>query len=584
MTDATLEHGGLVATYEDARPPVAPPPGASAAIDLTLADLRAHARHWARCTPEARGALLEQVVSGLAAIGPRLVTASLRANGLSADSHAEGEQWIAHAISIRLARLLQRSLADIARFGHPHLPHPPATRHTGQTVVHVYPDDMYEEVVLLGARAEVWMQPGIDLEETLASQAWSYRTPQSGALAAVLGAGNSSHLVAADILYRLFIEGRVVAYKFSPHNAYLAPLIAEAFAPLIRGGFLRLLTGGAAEGAYLADHPLVDTLHLTGSAATYNELVFGYGEEGEQRRAAGQQLIHKPMTAALGNVGPVIIVPGPWTAAELRTQAIALATAAVFGGGCLCATPRVIIQQRQWPERRAFFEDLAQVLGATSPRPPTHPGVYAIQAAVMARHPDTWSLGAVTPDTVPWLLIPDIDPDAEDEPCFTEELFGPVLAETALDAEDTADFIRQAVAFTNSRLWGTLAATLIIHPETLRDPQVRSAYEQALAELAYGVITVNTYPINAYYAGLTTWGAFPGSTPGDIQSGSGVTCNAAMLQHAEKSVLTAPFRPVVTPFMLDSHGMPLVARRLAEVQAHPSPLTVARMTLAPLGG
>lgn len=555
-----------------------------AAIDLALADLRARAAAWADLAPEERGALLDRVIEGLAAIGPRLVATSLEAKGLPPGGHAEGEEWIAHAISIRLARLLRRSVAEIAHSGHPHLPHPPRPGPGGQTVVQVYPDDIYEELSQLGVRAEVWMQPGVGLEETLATQAWAYRTRFAGGVTAILGAGNISFLITADILAQLFVECRVAAFKFSPNNVYLAPLIAEAYEPLIAGGYLRLLAGGSAEGAYLAHSPLVDAVHITGSEHAYSAVVFGEGPDGARRRALGHPLLHRPVTAELGNVTPVIIVPGPWSHADLQAQALALATWATINAGCLCVSPRVVIQHRQWSERRAFVEALGRALTSAPARPAFYPGVCENFEALLDLHPEARPFGTAGPGELPWVLIPDVSAEARDEPCFERELFGPMLAEVVVDAPDIPSFIRRAVSFANTRLWGTLAAAIVVHPNTLRDPHVRGAYELALFDLAYGVITVNTHPGLSYYAGMTTWGAFPGSTATNIQSGVGVVCNAAMLQRPEKSLLMAPFKPIVAPFLLGSHAMPLAARRLAEAQAHPSPLAATRLTLAALGG
>lgn len=586
MSRTTLDPDGLAPDPHRAPHPAPAElaPADRAAIDLALADLRAHAPAWADLAPEDRADLLDQVIAGLSAIGPRLVAISLEAKGLAPGGHAEGEEWIAHAISIRLARLMRRSVAEIARNGHPHLPHPPRPRPSGQTTVQVYPDDIYEELSQLGVRAEVWMQPGVGLDETLATQAWAYRTRFAGGMTVILGAGNISFLITADILYQLFVECRVAAFKFSPHNAYLAPLIAEAYAPLVAGGYLRLLAGGSAEGTYLAHSPLADAIHLTGSEQTYNAVVFGEGPDGARRRALGQPLLHRPITAELGNVTPVIIVPGPWTPADLHAQAQALATWAVINAGCLCVSPRVMIQHHQWSERRAFVEALGRALTAAPTRPAFYPGVREGQQALLDLHPEARTFGMPGPGELPWALIPDLSPEARDEPCFERELFGPIMAEAVIDAPDIPAFIRRAVTFANTRLWGTLAAAIVVHPDTLHDPQVRAAYEQALFDLGYGVICVNTHPGLSYYAGLTTWGAFPGSTATNIQSGVGVVCNAAMLQRPEKSLLMAPFKPVVAPFLLGSRAMPMAARRLAEAQAHPSPLAATRLTLAALGG
>ncbi|MCS6880957.1 MAG: aldehyde dehydrogenase family protein [Oscillochloridaceae bacterium] len=539
-----------------------------AALDAALEELRAYAGAWARLGPAQRGALLDEVLAGLVRVGPRIVEAALEAKGLPSGGHAEGEEWLNVATYVRYARLLRRSLAEIERHGHPRLPHPPYYGPGDQAVTRVYPDDIYEELTHPGMHAEVWMRPGVSLEETIATQAWAYRAPHAGQVAAVLGAGSLSSLIPLDILYQLFVEGRVVAFKFSPLNAYLEPLFAEAFMPLIASGYLRLLPGGAMVGFYLAHHPAVDHVHLTGSRETCERLL------------AGPPPLARPLTAELGNVTPVIIVPGPWKPAELEMQARALATWAVFNGGFLCYAPRVIIQQRQWALRHEFLGRFEQILAATPTRRAWHPGSEATFAAVLAGHSDVRRLGLPGKDELPWTLAPNLDPEERNEPLFTREHFGPFIAETALDAPDVAGFIDRAVVFANERLWGRLAAAIVVHPETLRDPRVRAAYERALFDLCYGVITVNTHPGWNHYAGLTTWGVFPASPEHDPFAGAGTVGNALMFRSPEKSVLTARFHSPLNPMLLGSQAMPLVARRLAEAQAHPSARTLAQLTLA----
>jgi hypothetical protein len=49
----------------------------------------------------------------------------------------------------------------------------------------------------------------------------------------------------------------------------------QAFAPFVQRGFLEFVYGGADVGAYCCQHVLVAAVHLTGSEATYNNIVFG---------------------------------------------------------------------------------------------------------------------------------------------------------------------------------------------------------------------------------------------------------------------------------------------------------------------
>lgn len=42
-------------------------------------------------------------------------------------------------------------------------------------------------------------------------------------------------------------------------------------------GYLSFVYGGGDEGKYLCNNPAVDSIHLTGSEATYNAIVWGPG-------------------------------------------------------------------------------------------------------------------------------------------------------------------------------------------------------------------------------------------------------------------------------------------------------------------
>jgi hypothetical protein len=168
-------------------------------------------------------------------------------------------------------------------------------------------------------QAEVWMRPDQTAEAVREGQARAYRRPSGeGAIGLVLGAGNLGSLITGDVFHHLFVERQVTLLKLNPVNAYLRPFIERGLRALIRRGFLAVVEGGATEGAYLAHHLLVSTVHMTGSDRTYDALVFGSGTEGVQRKAAGTPLLTKPVTAELGNISPVIVVPGPWRQSDLQ--------------------------------------------------------------------------------------------------------------------------------------------------------------------------------------------------------------------------------------------------------------------------
>src|SRR6185369_80392 len=271
------------------------------------------------------------------------------------------------AVSVRerreiLGELNRRFLAvadqwanlGIETHGRPRIPGGVRTRQSqqgGQVVARIFHVDLYDRVFYAGVTADVWMEPGITEKDLPQTQAVAYHAPvRQGRVALVLGAGNVSSIGPMDALYKLFVEDQVVIFKTHPVNVYLGPLMESAFQPLIARGFFRVVYGGADEGAYLCRHPGIDEIHITGSDRTYEAIVFGPGPEGAARKREGRPLLAKKVTAELGNVSPVIVVPGPWSAGDLRYHAENLVTMLTNNAGFNCNATRVIVQHAEWLE------------------------------------------------------------------------------------------------------------------------------------------------------------------------------------------------------------------------------------------
>lgn len=69
------------------------------------------------------------------------------------------------------------------------------------------------------------------------------------------------------------------------------------------------------------------------------------------------------------------------------------------------------------------------------------------------------------------------------------------------------------------------------------------AFARAIADLRYGTIGINAWTGVGYLTPYATWGAFPGHTLDDVQSGIGVVHNALLLERTERTVVDGPFRP-----------------------------------------
>ena len=429
------------------------------------------------------------------------------------------------------------------------------------------------------------MQPGVEIGDLPETQAVAYRHPDEGGVCLVLGGGNVTSIAPLDVLYKLFVTNRVVILKTHPALGYLAPILEQGLRPLLRDGFLRIVPGGAREGAYLANHPGVDEVHITGSYRTYESIAFGHGPAGEERRLRDEPILDKPFSAELGNLTPVIVTPGRWSEPQIAYHADNIATMLTNNAGFNCTTARLLITPAGWRQRHRLLEAIRGRLREIHPRAAYYPGAAERFDQFVAAHPEAELYGDRQGDRLPWGLISDLDPRRTDDPCFTTEAFCGLFGEVPLPSEGAADFVDRAVAFANESVWGTLNATLIVHPDSLRDAATAEAVERAIVNLHYGTVSVNHWSTLGYALGTTPWGAYPGHTRSQIGSGTDVVHNTLMFSRSEKTVIRAPFRAWPKPVWFGTHATShRLAHRLVRFEAHPTLLKVAGMLpLAVLG-
>lgn len=555
--------------------------------DEALRLLAARRESWLTEDLDARILLLDRMISDTYAVATDWVEVECERKRVPADSPAAGEEWFAGPlIVVRHLRLLRDTLRAISRNGQPDLAGPVRTLPDGTTVAPVFPTDLYDRLLFMGVTGEVRMLPGVGVAdvETTAGGIYRQREPRKGGVAAVLGAGNISAIPACDVFARLFAHDEVVLLKLSPLMRTLAPVLEAALQPLIEGGYLRIVPGGASEARHLVENELVDAVHMTGSAATHDALLFGTGAAGTRRKAAGTPMLKKPMTAELGNVTPLIVVPGPWAASDLGYQAEHIATGLANNAAFNCVTTRMMLTQRSWDRRDDLLAALRSVLRHLSNRNAYYPGAQDTFAAFVEAHPQAELLGGGPPGSLPWGLLQGIDPETADGMCQVEA-FAPMLTEVAFDAASPADFIEQAVSFCNERIWGTLGVTLLVQPRSLADPATATAVERAITDLRYGTVAVNIWAASAFGLVSPPWGAFPADDLTDTQSGRGFVHNTYLFTQPQKTVMRAPFRTWPKPPWFVTHRKSREALAAAtHLNATPDPRILPGLLAAAVQG
>jgi len=533
-------------------------------MDRALDEVEARKQEWADLPIDRRIDLVRRARRDFHRVQQRWCELSVAAKGIAERTLGNDHEWLEVAVINRAHFVLERSLRDIRRHGRPRVPGGYTARPDGQVVARTYPDSRAHGTVFRGISQEVWLEPGVTLEGAREEQAAAYRDGNRvGRLALVLGAGNASSLLSSDVLHKMFHDLCAVVLKMNPVNSYLGPLIEEAYSGLVEGGFLRVVHGGAGEGRYLVDHPLVEEVHMTGSDRTFEAVVYGPGEEGARRKAEGRPLVTKPVTGELGCITPWVVVPGEWSPSDVREQAAKMAYWMMRHEGYLCYAPRILVVWRDWPLRDAFAGALVEALSGVEPIRAYYPGAAEKQRTFVAAHPEAVQVGGGQVDHVPWTVIRDVDPAQRDDICFTQESFSGMVAETALEAPSVPEYLERVVGFLNGTVWGTLSTTLVVSEETMADPAVHRAVERTVSDLRYGSVALNGPATWGFYTMITPWGAFPGSGIDDIQSGKGKVANFLMLHRPQKSVVRAPFRMRPYPFVGTARDLQVFSRRLA---------------------
>src|SRR5271154_1216 len=328
---------------------------------------------------------------------------------------------------------------------------------SGQTKERGFPHSIFDRLLLSGVYAEVWMEPGVTPANLSEHTASAYREPEatrSGKVSLVLGAGNISSISPLDVLHKLIAEHSVALLKLNPVNDYLYDVLCGALRPLIEAGFVHIVRGGSDVGQYLCNHALVEDIHITGSAMSHDAIVFGTGPEGKRRKEANDPLNKRPISSELGAVCPTIVVPGPWTKADLRFQAEHVATQKLHNSGFNCVACQILVLPQDGEQPEPFQAELLRVISGVPGRPLYYPGARQRLSDFTSQYTETTQVASPRQDT-DRVVVALPKTGANGSNAMRHEVFAPALGEIMLPSPDAESYLRAAIQYCNDNLPGT---------------------------------------------------------------------------------------------------------------------------------
>jgi aldehyde dehydrogenase (NAD(P)+) len=565
-------------------------------LDRELSKLAANRNKWVKTPVAERIAILAEIKDCILPVAEAWATTAARKKGITDGSPLVGEEWLSGPYAVLgYCNQMMQTLSQVE--GKRHLDSVPVRElSNGQVAARTLPHTFWDALLLSGVTAEVWMQPGVtraNLKDHCAStydaKSSAYKT---GKLALVLGAGNIAAIAPLDVFQKLFVENQVCILKMNPVNDYLIEFLTPALKPLIDRGYLSIVRGAADVGQYLCNHALVEEIHITGAGASHDAIVWGVGEEGRANKAAGTPKNTRHITSELGAVCPTIVVPGPWSDADISFQAEQVATQKLHNSGFNCVACQILIMPQSWNRRAAFLAKLEGTMSSSEARGLYYPGAKDRLAGFANANPKARHIKRASGDDI---LVAPLNP-ASNTYAESTEVFAPALNVVELPGDNAEAYLQAAIDYANKQLYGTLGANIVIHPKTIAAIG-RKRFEDMLITLRYGTIAINAWTGVGFLTPQATWGAFPGHLLSDVQSGIGVVHNSMLFDKPERTVVEAPFRPFPRnllslsftmlprpPWFVTNKKANILGKLLVNFQHKPSLLKMPRIFLNALLG
>ena len=497
-------------------------------IDRFISTLRTKSKEFNSINNIQLASMLDETISNIKEVSYFWATICSDNKGTT-KTPAEGEEWLGGPFASVLAtQYYIKSLTNDDDLDEGNF-------NNSENSYKVFPNNFIERITFPFINAKVYFNKSMSFEDINKFRGFSKRYDIEPSITLVLGAGNFSSIPYLDVLYHLITRRSVILLKLNPVNDYLKPVFEKVFKNFIERGYIIVTNGNINESKYMATHPGINHIHLTGSDKTYEDIVYGRELTGNERSIKTVPKVNsKPITSELGNVTPIIIHPGKWSTSDIKYQARKIVTGKLNNNGFNCIAAQVVVLPDGWGHTETLIKYVKYYMNKAKDRKAYYPD--SIERLTKLEKDKSYervnSLSCTTPH-----LTREIKAYNKYE---LDEVWSSTIYFRKIAYSNAEDYVKKSIDYCNNELWGNLGVSVIKKNHNNKfNKHITNSY---IENLKYGTIAINEWAAIGYIIPQLPWGGFPGNKDNDIQSGQSVVHNSMLFESPLKGIVETKFR------------------------------------------
>ena len=540
-------------------------------IDRFITTLRTKSKEYNSINNVQLASMLEETISNIKEVSFFWATICSDNKGTTKTS-AEGEEWLGGPFASVLAtQYYIKSLTNDDDLSE-------KKYNIEENSYKVFPNNFIERITFPFIDAKVIFNKSMSFDDINKYRGFSKRYDIDPSITLVLGAGNFSSIPYLDVLYHLITRKSVILLKLNPVNEYLKPVFEKVFQNFIERGYIIVTTGNIDESKYMATHPGINHIHLTGSDKTFEDIVYGRElTEKERRSKSLSKVNNKPISSELGNVTPIIIHPGKWSTSDIKYQARKIVTAKLNNNGFNCIAAQVVVLPDGWGQTETLIKYVKHYMSKAKERKAYYPeSIERLEKLEKDKgYERVNALSCVTPH-----LTREIKAYSKFE---INEVWSSTIYFKKIEYTSVEDFANKSIDYCNDELWGNLGVSVIIKDHDRKfNKHITNLY---VDNLNYGTVAINEWAAIGYIIPQLPWGGFPGNRDNDIQSGQSVVHNSMLFESPLKGVVNTKFRIsriIDPPWFVTNKKARRLFKNLTYYQIHNSNINFLKLIFAAL--